>query len=137
MFRAPVLGQLLIQFKNPMKISGPMTNINYTLFVNHTTINANSVHSSFYQFANHVWNDPYWLASMLVIMTVISTLIGQHSNIELFLLGSRMRVSCCSLIYRKVIHNQSIPFETSQLIISTQKIISLRTFVYHRLRQIK
>lgn len=50
----------------------------------------------------HVWNDVYWLAYMIVLLGIIGFLFGHHYNLRLQLIGARMRIACCSLIYRKV-----------------------------------
>lgn len=110
-FRAPLLGQLLTQFESS-------SHQNCTTSMNDTEVYSNSVLFDVQQFVNHIWNDPYWLASMLIVSTIISNLMKAHSNIGLLLLGSRMRVSCCSLIYRKV--TQSIPL----FIMRTSKIFT-------------
>lgn len=50
----------------------------------------------------HVWNDTYWLAHMVVWMSVLSFLLSHHYDLRLQMVGARMRIGCCSLIYRKV-----------------------------------
>lgn len=50
----------------------------------------------------HIWNDVYWLAHMVVWMGVLSFLLSHHYDLRLQMVGARMRIGCCSLIYRKV-----------------------------------
>lgn len=50
----------------------------------------------------HVWNDVYWLGYLIVLLGIIGFLFGQHYELRLQMIGARMRIACCSLIYRKV-----------------------------------
>lgn len=50
----------------------------------------------------NIWNDVYWLAHMVVWMCVVSFLFSHHYDLRLQMVGARMRIACCSLIYRKV-----------------------------------
>lgn len=50
----------------------------------------------------HIWNDVHWLAHMVVWMGVVSFLFSHHYDLRLQMVGARMRIACCSLIYRKV-----------------------------------
>ncbi|XP_037922724.1 probable multidrug resistance-associated protein lethal(2)03659 isoform X3 [Hermetia illucens] len=54
-------------------------------------------------FFTMIWNDYYWLASIVVISTVIGCLIGHHLDLRQRLLGARMRIACSSAIYRKTL----------------------------------
>lgn len=63
----------------------------------------NLTRADVYRFAQHVWNDVYWLAHMVVWMGFVSLLLAHHFDLRLQLVGARMRIACCSLIYRKVI----------------------------------
>lgn len=63
----------------------------------------NLTRADVYQFAVHVWNDVYWLATIVILMSFLSCLLIHHYELRLQGLGSRMRIACCSLIYRKVI----------------------------------
>lgn len=54
------------------------------------------------QFLNHAWNDVYWLAHLVVWMGFFGVLLSLHADLNLQVLGARMRIACCSLIYRKV-----------------------------------
>lgn len=61
-----------------------------------------------YKFARNAWNDVYWLASIVILMSFLSCLLIHHYELRLLGLGSRMRIACCSIIYRKVIIKYSL-----------------------------
>lgn len=63
----------------------------------------NLTRADLYEFAEHIWNDVYWLATIVILMSFLSCLLIHHYELRLLGLGSRMRIACCSLIYRKVI----------------------------------
>lgn len=50
----------------------------------------------------YVWSDMYWLATAVVIMTLLGCFFAHHADLRQRMVGARMRVACCSLIYRKV-----------------------------------
>lgn len=52
---------------------------------------------------HHVWNNVYWLAAIMIILTFIGCVLEHHFDLRLRMLGAQMRIACCSLIYRKVI----------------------------------
>lgn len=56
----------------------------------------------FYAYFNHAWNDVYWLAHGIIWMGFIGVLAQHHANIHMEVIGARMRIASCSLIYRKV-----------------------------------
>lgn len=56
-----------------------------------------------FEFFHYIWRDIYWLASLMIFLTLIGAFLEHHYDSRLRMLGSRMRVACCSLIYRKVI----------------------------------
>ncbi|XP_063223831.1 ATP-binding cassette sub-family C member 4-like [Bacillus rossius redtenbacheri] len=45
----------------------------------------------------------YVYAGSLLVTTFVSTLLYSHSNIAMMALGMRVRVACCSLMYRKIL----------------------------------
>lgn len=63
----------------------------------------NLTRADLHEFAEHIWNDVYWLATIVILMSFLSCLLIHHYELRLQGLGSRMRIACCSLIYRKVI----------------------------------
>lgn len=54
-------------------------------------------------FVDHVWDDKYWLASLVVLMTLLGCFFAHHADLRQRMVGARMRIACCSLIYRKVV----------------------------------
>lgn len=51
----------------------------------------------------HIWNDVYWLGSILVTSTLLGCFLIHHVDLRQRLMGARMRIACCSLIYRKTL----------------------------------
>lgn len=109
--RIPVFRQLINQFHDPttiiealqtVNISYSTSNVSTELIVNLTKVDTDFTTTSVYQFAHRVWNDPFWLASILILITTTTFIVKQHGYLGSHLLGSRMRASCCSLVYRKV-----------------------------------
>lgn len=62
----------------------------------------NLTRAEFYEFLNHAWNDVYWLAHILIWMGFVGMLLSHHYDLRLQMVGARMRIAACSLIYRKV-----------------------------------
>ncbi|XP_001843089.2 probable multidrug resistance-associated protein lethal(2)03659 [Culex quinquefasciatus] len=59
--------------------------------------------SSAADYISYVWNDAYWLAGILVALTLLSCFCSHHSDLRQRLVGARMRIACCSMIYRKTL----------------------------------
>lgn len=55
-----------------------------------------------YKFINYMWNDVYWLASLVILMTFAGCVVSHHYDLRMRMVGAQMRIACCSLIYRKV-----------------------------------
>lgn len=68
----------------------------------------NFTRADFYTFFNHIWNDVYWLAHLVIWLGFVCLLLFHHYNLRLQLVGARMRIACCSLIYRKVFDEKFI-----------------------------
>lgn len=49
-----------------------------------------------------LWHDVYCLGALLVGSTVIGCFINHHVNQRMQRMGAKMRIACCSLIFRKV-----------------------------------
>lgn len=63
------------------------------------------VHASFagfHSYFNHIWNDVYWLAHLVIWMGFCSVLLQHHYDLRLQMVGAKMRIACCSMMYRKV-----------------------------------
>lgn len=54
------------------------------------------------------WQDKRVVGAALGISTIIFALFFHHAEMKQRMLGAKMRIACCSLIYRKVIN--IIPF---------------------------
>uniref|UniRef100_A0A2C9GW86 Uncharacterized protein n=1 Tax=Anopheles farauti TaxID=69004 RepID=A0A2C9GW86_9DIPT len=54
-------------------------------------------------FLDHAWNDAFWLSGLLVMLTLFGCFCLHHSDLRERLVGARMRIACCSLIYRKTL----------------------------------
>lgn len=68
----------------------------------HDEFRLNITRDEFYKFFNHIWNDVYWLANLVIWMGFIGLLLAHHFDLRLQMVGARMRIACCSLMYRKV-----------------------------------
>lgn len=53
-------------------------------------------------FFEYIWNDIHWLGAGVVVMCTFGFLFVHHSDLRQRMVGARMRIACCSLIYRKV-----------------------------------
>lgn len=80
----------------------------------HDEFRLNFTRAEFYEFFNHVWNDVYWLANLVIWMGFVGLLLSHHFDLRLQMVGARMRIACCSLMYRKVNEkkNISLKFKT-------------------------
>lgn len=54
-------------------------------------------------YVDYAWNDAYWLAGLLVLLTLLGCFCNHHSDLRQRLVGARMRIACCSAIYRKTL----------------------------------
>lgn len=68
----------------------------------HDELRLNFTRADFYIFVEHVWNDVYWLANLVIWMEFTGTMLNHHFDLRLQMAGARMRIACCSLMYRKV-----------------------------------
>lgn len=55
------------------------------------------------QWTSTVWNDVYCLAAGVVSLTFLACIINHHADLRLRMLGARLRIACCALIYRKTL----------------------------------
>lgn len=69
----------------------------------HDELKLNLTRAEFYKFFRHAWNDVYWLAHLVIWMGFLGLLMSHHADLRLQLVGARMRIACCSLVYRKVL----------------------------------
>ncbi|XP_017485264.1 PREDICTED: multidrug resistance-associated protein 4-like [Rhagoletis zephyria] len=51
-----------------------------------------------------ILSDVYWLSAILVISSFIGCFLIHHVDLRQRLMGARMRIACCSLIYRKTLN---------------------------------
>jgi ATP-binding cassette, subfamily C (CFTR/MRP), member 4 len=54
-------------------------------------------------FIKYAWWDVRWLSSLLILMILITCFLTHHSDLRQRMVGARMRIACCSLIYRKTL----------------------------------
>lgn len=120
-FQPVVLAQLLIQFQKSNSSYAPMSITNSTRI---TPIYDDEALSEFYEedtnpvvqslkdeslfdkfalWCAFAWNDVYWLTTFVVLMTLIPCFLMHHSDLSQRLIGARMRIACCSAIYRKTL----------------------------------
>lgn len=123
-----VFSQFLIQFQRPF-VSENLDNFNTSsrIQVNESLTGesqqnelSQKVHSLIY----YVWNDVYCLACLLISMTFSVSFFAHHARIRLILLGARLRIACCSLIYRKVIFFSMLLFSKNFKIVFFSSIES-------------
>ncbi|KAH8278513.1 hypothetical protein KR018_004323 [Drosophila ironensis] len=55
------------------------------------------------QATEYMWNDAYSLGTILVTSTLFGCFLLHHVDLRQRLMGARMRIACCSLIYRKTL----------------------------------
>ncbi|XP_017091987.2 ATP-binding cassette sub-family C member 4 [Drosophila bipectinata] len=55
------------------------------------------------QASEFVWNDSYSLGTVLVGSTLFCCFLLHHVDLRQRLMGAKMRIACCSLIYRKTL----------------------------------
>ncbi|EDW33917.1 GL21974 [Drosophila persimilis] len=65
--------------------------------------NASIQRSSFEEATEYIWNDTYSLGCVLVGSTLFGCFLLHHVDLRQRLMGARMRIACCSLIYRKTL----------------------------------
>ncbi|XP_055606093.1 ATP-binding cassette sub-family C member 4-like [Uranotaenia lowii] len=59
--------------------------------------------SSAGDFFQYAWNDAYWLSGLLTLLTLLGCFCYHHSDLRQRMVGARMRIACCSAIYRKTL----------------------------------
>lgn len=77
-----------------------------------------------YHFFVHAWNDPYWLAGTVTVITFIGCLLSHHYDLRLRMLGAQIRIACCSLIYRKV---SSLKLSSDETRLTIRIFVSLQS----------
>lgn len=107
-----VFSQFLIQFRGPfirehMDTEQPNSfNTSSRIQVNESLTGEsreNELYQNVYSLAEYVWNDVHCLACLLISMSFTVIFLSHHARTRLILLGARLRIACCSVIYRKVI----------------------------------
>ncbi|XP_004519652.1 multidrug resistance-associated protein 4 [Ceratitis capitata] len=82
----------------------PISATDTFLFANDTS-NA-TAQPEFANFDDPMWdvfNNVYWLGTILVTSTLLGCFLIHHVDLRQRLMGARMRIACCSLIYRKTL----------------------------------
>lgn len=95
-----------------------------TLSDGHDEVSEESFVEEVENFVNYVWSDMYCLATMVVLMTLFGCFFAHHADLRQRMVGARMRIACCSLIYRKV---TPYHFKTSNQL--EEKILSDASFI--------
>lgn len=75
----------------------------------HDELMLNLTRQDVYEFVNYMWNDVYWLASLVIVMTFTGCVVSHHYDLRMRMVGAQMRIACCSLIYRKVSFRLNFP----------------------------
>lgn len=113
-----VLAQLLKQFQLPsdnivpsIRLLNQTTNDttsdsnidSYRNFVdNNDTSEDNNLFEGYEQSFWNSLNDVYVLSTCLILIAILTCIFHHHADLRLRMVGARVRVACCSLIYRKV-----------------------------------
>lgn len=62
-------------------------------------------------FEESIWkqfNDVFVLSFLLILFAFLSCVFHHHADLRLRMAGARLRIACCSLIYRKVLFESEI-----------------------------
>lgn len=87
----------LLKEESTLNISHPILN------VSHATVFASDATSWWWSsWLWFVWHNIYCLGGLLVGSTLIGCFINHHINQRQTRMGVKMRIACCSLIFRKV-----------------------------------
>ncbi|EDV92547.1 ATP-binding cassette sub-family C member 4 [Drosophila grimshawi] len=117
MLTAAILAQLLMQLQHAaLKVSGLSSVLNSTspeginINASATDVYSNSSYSLDKAAASDasntsfdIWNNVYGLGGMLVAVNFIACFLWHHLYLRQRLMGGRMRIACCSLVYRKTL----------------------------------
>lgn len=61
----------------------------------------------FFASIHQIWHNNYWLGGILVASTLLGCFLIHHVDLRQRMLGARLRIACCSLIYRKTLRLSS------------------------------
>ncbi|KAI9580171.1 hypothetical protein GQX74_000164, partial [Glossina fuscipes] len=67
---------------------------------------------NFNEILHFIWNVVHWLGAIRICSTLLGCFLIHHMDLRQRLLGARMRIACCSLIYRK---------ESEELLVKAQE----------------
>uniref|UniRef100_A0A336LRH9 CSON001220 protein n=1 Tax=Culicoides sonorensis TaxID=179676 RepID=A0A336LRH9_CULSO len=116
-----VLAQLLVQFQNTNSTLIPSLDStqsrktpvyddeSLSVFVEddphplYKNLGDENLSASIMTWFDYAWNDVFWLTTLVVLMTLIPCFLSHHSDLSQRLIGARMRIACCSAIYRKTL----------------------------------
>ncbi|XP_061403043.1 ATP-binding cassette sub-family C member 4-like [Musca vetustissima] len=102
------LAQLLIEL--PKAYKDPINGFNGTIenstdFNDNNTLSSKEAHDNnqlwFWYYLTWVWHNPYCLGGLLVGLTFFGCFMNHHVDQRQKRMGAKMRIACCSLIFRK------------------------------------
>lgn len=75
--------------------------MNATILVDLSDMSTNS--STWTSSIAYVWKDLFWLGGLLVGVNFVACFLWHHLYLRQRMMGARMRIACCSLVYRKTL----------------------------------
>lgn len=91
-----VLSQLLILFQRKSPITSQINGHESGLYVEDTWTDPSI------QFIVNAWHNKAAVGALMGIITLISSICYHHAEMNQRMLGAKIRIACCSLIFRKV-----------------------------------
>ncbi|XP_060647055.1 ATP-binding cassette sub-family C member 4-like [Drosophila nasuta] len=105
MITAAVLAQLLLQLRHVALVAStalPPKDDNVTSVTVPVTV-VNSTWQQIGRSVQYAWNDAYSLGALLVATNFVACFLWHHLYLRQRMMGARMRIACCSLVYRKTL----------------------------------
>ncbi|KAM8705738.1 hypothetical protein ACLKA7_010097 [Drosophila subpalustris] len=102
MLIAAILAQLLLQLRH-VDSTANIQNIQSNSSSEQVTNITNGTWNEIEKSTKYVWNDAYYLGGMLVGINFVACFLWHHLYLRQRMMGARMRIACCSLVYRKTL----------------------------------
>ncbi|XP_034486870.1 multidrug resistance-associated protein 4-like isoform X2 [Drosophila innubila] len=103
MLIAAILAQLLLQLRHVDSVAGTANSSIILAGNSSDSVTNSSTWNEVAKSAIYVWNDAYYLGGMLVGINFVACFLWHHLYLRQRMMGARMRIACCSLVYRKTL----------------------------------